>query len=119
MLKVILGRTAAVLMFLVVIVLALALPKHTRPSAQTYSPESTDSKIGVAMFKIGRKGSDISMEPLLAPEFKLESLAGDSIESSMIQKCGVYNRVLFAIDMHVAANITVLKCGSNEYGITE
>ena len=87
--------------------------------ASTVSSDK-DTKIGDAMFRISKQGSDIVMEPLLVPHFRLTLLKGPGIEANDIQKCVVLRRDS-AIDTNkdIIYTVVVLRCGENEYAVAE
>jgi hypothetical protein len=119
-LKSIVGKTLAVLVFITLVLMAVAIPRHQEPSIYTMAPTDVDQKIGNSTFKIGRCGDATCMEPLLAPSFRMQLLKGDGIQANMITRCTVYNRTT-AIDEKAGRiySLTVLKCDGNEYGISE
>jgi hypothetical protein len=75
---------------------------------------NADKKVGTAVFHINHKNGDIVMEPVLAPTFKLSLMKGDGIESNSIVRCDI-----IAHTIEPDFRVTVIKCGYNEYGVSE
>jgi hypothetical protein len=77
-----------------------------------------DTKIGVAFFRIWHKGDEVMAEPLIAPAFKLHTLVGTGIEPTTLTKCVILKRTLDKNEERELV-VTVLRCGINEYGVSE
>jgi hypothetical protein len=82
--------------------------------------DAEDTKVGVAMFKLWHQGNALMAQPLLTPIFKVEKMAGEGVEPTTITRCEIHKRVLVVDEKERRVLVvTVLKCGVNEYGISE